>query len=330
MGVRGLTGWIQWAAPTSINRHPDWSEWRGKRIGIDILGFLYKTKAHKQSVFLYLARMIAAYRKNDITPVAIYDGRPPDEKREALKQRSALRQGSEEKKKILEKDLETVPMTDSQKAVLETELQILNNNTSYLTSEERDLTKQFFYACGVMFLNASGEADNVLAYFSKRGYIDAVVSNDLDLLARGVETLLVPEAYALPGDSSGWLQYSLSGLLRTVEFDYDQFVEMCVLMGCDYTMAHTSLKYKSAFWAIKYRPTLKHTLDTLHVRNPAVYYKAIRILKGSDETMETLMGEKQWERWASGTLPKEMDTLEQFRRLYLTSFDNSDYLLLCN
>jgi len=328
MGIRGLTGWIQWAAPDTIQRHPCWEQWKDKKIGIDILGFLYKAKAQKQSVFMYLARMVAAYKRCGMIPIPIYDGRPPDEKREALKQRAALRLSSDDKKKILEHDLDTVPMTEIQKSVVEVELKVLNNNTSYLTSEERDLTKQFFYACGVTFLNASGEADNVLAYFAKRGDVDAIVSNDLDLLARGVETLLVPESYALPGDLSGWIQYSLSAILRAVDFTYEQFVDMCVLMGCDYTIGYTSLKYKSAYWAIKYRPTFLDTLEKLNIRNQTVYYKAVSILKGDFETPLSLMGEKQWERWSSGILPIEKDTLDEFHRLYLSTLAAVDLDIL--
>jgi len=330
MGIRGLTGWIQWAAPDTIVKNPSWEQWKGKTIGIDILGFLYKAKAQRQSTILFLAKMIAAYRRLGITPIPIYDGRPPDEKRDALKLRAALRVDSDEKKKILEYDLETIPMSDVQKSVVLTELKVLNNNTSYLTSEERDQTKQFFYACGVLFLNASGEADNVLAYFAKRGLIDAVVSNDLDLLARGVETLLVPESYALPGDASGWIQYSLSGILKAVEFSYTQFVEMCVLMGCDYTSGQVSLKYKSAYWAVKYRPSLSSSLKKLEITNHQIYYKAVDMLIGKDETVDTLMGEKQWTRWATGTLPIEKETLDTFHGAYLTRLSDKDYELLCD
>ena len=50
MGVRGLTGWIRWAAPQTI-KEPVWADMKGKKIGIDVLGFLYKAKAHHQSIF---------------------------------------------------------------------------------------------------------------------------------------------------------------------------------------------------------------------------------------------------------------------------------------
>lgn len=327
MGVRGLTGCLRWAASHTI-KEPVWANLKGKKIGIDILGFLYKTKANRQSVFLYLGKLIARFKQYDIIPVPIFDGKPPEEKREALKQRATLRAESDIKKKSLSDELTTVPMSEAQKAIVKNEITVLEHNSSYLTSEERDQAKRFFYACGVLFLNATGEADNVLSYFAKRGEFAAIMSNDLDLLARGVETLLVPEDYALPGDMSGWKQYNLSAILKALDFDYSQFLEMCVLMGCDYTAGIKSMPYKSAYWAIKYRGSIEKTAVKLGT-DMAHYAKAMVILQGIEETTESLMGLKQWERWAAGTVPIEKDALEAFRKVELDGLTAEEYERLC-
>jgi flap endonuclease-1 len=301
---------------------------KGKKIGIDILGFLYKTKAQHQSIFTYLGKLIAACRKYGIIPVPIFDGKPPEEKREALKQRAALRVDSDAKKKVLAEDLDTVPMSEAQKSIVKHELSTLEHNSSYLTSEERDQAKQLFYACGVLFLNATGEADNLLSYFAKRGEFVAVMSNDLDLIARGVETLLVPDDYALPGDKSGWKQYGLTSILTSVNFTYAQFLEMCVLMGCDYTAGGVSMPYKSAFWAIQYRGSIDKTFRKLGIKDTAPYAKAMEILQGLHETPDSLMGEKQWLRWSAGVQPVEKEALDAFRKVELHGLSAEEYDLL--
>ena len=329
MGVRGLTGWIRWAAPQTI-KEPVWADMKGKKIGIDVLGFLYKAKAHHLSIFTYLGKLIVRFKQYGIIPVPIFDGKPPEEKRETLKQRATLRIESDAKKKTLASDMDTVPMSEIQKSIVQTELAILEHNSSYLTSEERDQAKQLFYACGVLFLNATGEADNVLSYFAKREEFVAVISNDLDLIARGVETLLVPDDYALPGDKSGWKQYNLSNILTTVNFDYKQFLEMCVLMGCDYTAGNKTMAYKSAFWAIKYRGSLEKTLYKLGITDITPYMKAMEILQGVHETPESLLGEKQWMRWATGVPGIEKEALEIFRKVELHGLTEEEYCLLQN
>lgn len=327
MGIRGLTGWIAWAAPTAIQQ-PAWHTWKGKHIGVDILGFLYRAKAQSTDPLHFLATFIVATKRLGIRITPIFDGKPPDEKRHALAQRSAVRNTSDEQKKVLLDDLESVPMTQEQRTVVESKVKTLTVAANYLTSEERDKAKQLFYAAGIVPLNATGEADNVLAYFCKRDMFDAVMSNDLDLLARGVETLLVPEPYALPGDKCGWKVYSLSGILKEVGFSYQQFVEMCVLMGSDYTSSQRTLPYKSAFWSIKYRGDLKKTLEFLHIHDASPYERAYTILVGSSETAESLMGAKQWEKLASDPPPIEHDALAEFRKSHLLHITDDEFQVL--
>lgn len=311
MGIRGLTGWIRWATPQSFEV-PDWSIFAGETIGIDILGQLYKIKAQRSCPLKYMAEFIAHAKQLNIRPIFVFDGKPPDAKRAALKERSALRESSLASLKVLETEVAPYVTTDAERSALEERIKSLSAYTSYLTSEERDLCKQLCYACGVLCLNATGEADDVLAHLAHKGTFKAVVSSDLDLLARGVKTLLVPQTWSMPGDGDGWVQYTLPSILRNVHFTYDQFVEMCVLMGSDYTVGHRSLPYKSAYWAIKYRGELLKTLEVLNVRDETPYMNAIRRLKGLCETQETLMGEKQWSKLCAGPPTAEPNNLALF------------------
>ena len=311
MGIRGLTGWIRWVSPQSFET-PDWSAYAGKTLGVDILGQLYKIKAQRSCPLKYLAEFISHCRKLKINPVFVFDGKPPEAKRAALKERSALRESSLASLKILETEVAPYVKTVAERSALEARIKSLSAYTSFLSSEERDLCKQLCYACGVLCLNATGEADDVLAYLTHKGTFDAVVSSDLDLLARGVKTLLVPQTWSMPGDGDGWVSYNLPPLLQKVSFTYDQFVEMCVLMGSDYTVGLQSLPYRSAYWAIKYRGELLKTLEVMGVREEGPYMEAVRRLKGLCETQATLMGEKQWEKLSAGAPPLEPSNLDLF------------------
>jgi hypothetical protein len=144
-----------------------------------------------------------------------------------------------------------------------------------------------------------------------------------------VHNLLVPEPYTLPGDKCGWKLYNLPAILSAVHFTQQQFVEMCILMGCDYTAAHRSLPYKSAFWSIKYRGPIENTLNYLHIDDHAPYKKAYEILVGSTETTESLMGIKQWEKLAAAAPNVEPDALTEFRKSFLTTMTEHEYAMLC-
>ena len=325
MGIRGLCSWIQWAAPQSI-QEPNWTDWRGKTIGVDMLGLLYNAKSRKQCPFQYIGKLVARCKQYGIRIVPIFDGKPPIEKSETLKQRFHVREESTAKLAILEKDYEHTEMSELQREWLAKNIQMLEKKGSYVTSEEREIAKQIFYACGIVPLNATGEADNVLAYFAKRGELDAILSNDFDLLARGVETLLVPEFYALPGDRSGWSQYSLSRILQHAQFQYEQFVEMCVLMGSDYTSKN--LPYKSAYWTIKFGGSFSKALCKLAIEDETPYHKAIAILRGEGETMDTLMGEKQWGKWRNVQPQPEPETLSMLRTTVFQQLLEEEYRTL--
>lgn len=324
MGIRGLRSWIQWAAKDTI-QDPVWESFRGKTIGVDILGLLYFAKSHKQCPFHYIGKLVASIKRCDIRIVPIFDGKPPLEKVETIKQRSQIRDESVKKRTILEHDLESIPLTDMQRSTVELEIRKLEKKESFITSEEREIAKQLFYACGVLPLNATGEADNVLAYFAKRGLFDAIISNDFDILARGVEILLVPEFYALPGDRSGWAQYNLTNILQSVGFQYEQFLEMCVLMGSDYTSGTHYLPYKMAFWSIKYGGSFEKALEKLKVKDMSMFQNAREILRGEKETNETLMGEKQWEKWANTTPQTEPEKLHEYRKLWFHELSECEF-----
>ena len=319
MGIRGLTGWIRWAAAASI-KTPNWSSYKHKRVGIDILGFLYKAKANNILPIVYIAHLIAKCREYNIIPIPVFDGKPPDEKRETIRLRTEARLKNDQKRKQLASDLESTNMTNGQRETMEKELGNLAIGSIYVTTDERDEIKRFLYAAGVIFLNANSEADSVLAYLSIRGELDAVMTNDMDLLARGVNTLLVPSGVGAPGDTTGWIMYELQDVLKYAGLTYQQFLEMCVLMGCDYTTKAKTLPYKVSYFNIKYKGSLHSILESIHIKDFVPYDKAIDMLNGRYETVDSLMNEKQWIKWSLWLKGDKTATSTEF--MYLNDLQN--------
>jgi len=330
MGIRGLTGWIRWAAPAAI-KTPNWASFTKKRVGIDILGFLYKAKANKTHPITYIAHLIAKCREYNIIPIPVFDGKPPDEKRETIKLRNEARIKNDQKLQQLNTDIENVDMTAEQRELLKREMGNLAAGSIYVTTDERDEVKRLLYASGVLFLNANGEADNVLAYLIRHGELDAVMSNDMDLLARGVHTMLVPEKMGVPGDSSGWICYELNNILQHAGLSFLQFLEMCVLMGSDYTNKAKSLPFKQSYFTIKYKGNLHKALESIQVKNFVPYERAIDMLNGLTETVEQLMTEKQWHKWSQwkkgdkDAINNETVYLETLRVHQLKDMDADDF-----
>jgi len=333
MGIRGLTGWIRWVALKTL-KAPDWKSYKNKRIGIDILGFIYKAKANNVNPIKYIAQLIAQCRKYNMIPIPIFDGKVPDEKKDTIRLRSETRKRSDKKRQQLMIDIENESMSEEQRKILMKEVNLLTMSSIYVTTEERDEVKKLLYAAGVLFMNANGEADNVLAYMARKGQLDAVMTNDMDLLARGVNNLLVPKGLAAIGDNNEWVSYNLTSILKEAGINYSQFLDMCVLMGSDYTNHKLSLRFIESYNVIKYKGNLQHFLKIMNVKDTSCYEKALNILKGVYDNIEELLNEKQlikWDLWTKGdkdSFKTEQFYLEELRSEQLKDMDDYDYKLL--
>lgn len=264
MGIKSLNRWLEWVctSPKSVQ----WSNWSGKRIGIDVLGLLYKAKQERNSPTEAIGRLVLLLKKHRIQPIFVFDGKSPTEKQATC---TARRRQKEQ-------------------------LSDVEQKLSCVHSNERNEIKQLLYASGCIYLNAEAEADSVLAYMYHKTYINAIISMDMDFLARGCETLLVPY-------KTNWHEYTLSKILSESKLTYDQFVDLCVLLGTDYNPTIPSLSYQRIYWSLVAGTlTLSEILAKEGIRNDFLWHRARKLLLGQNDSWNSLLSEKQREKWNSG------------------------------
>lgn len=109
----------------------------------------------------------------------------------------------------------------------------VKNNITVKGSDLDDLV-QLFQLTGTPFLQAAGEADHLLADLFKEGLIDGVISEDGDMLAHGVSNLIRGINDPKCRRSGVVKHYDLNELLTVWKISYQQFVDVCILAGCDY------------------------------------------------------------------------------------------------
>lgn len=115
------------------------------------------------------------------------------------------------------------------------------------------------------------EADAQLAYLSRRGLVDCVVSIDSDMIPFGCERVL----YKMGEDGYGDL-YEKSSHLYLKTLDYDSLVRLCVLTGCDYLPSPKGIGISRAYDAVitdlktSVPSTNETVLATLKMQNPKV------------------------------------------------------------
>ena len=183
MGIKGLTQLIKKHSPDSIIHEPLY-KMKGKRLAIDTSIFLYKSLMNVRSKGDYLknsqgkivSHIQGLYYKTNqlltfgITPIYIFDGKPPQEKNDCIKARVKKAEECKEK-------MET---TDNLQ-----EKQNLEKGSIRIKKEYIDDLKHIFSLMGVSYIHANGEAEAYASELCRLGFVDGVMTEDMDTLSYG-------------------------------------------------------------------------------------------------------------------------------------------------
>lgn len=301
MGIRGLAGYLKWKTP-QLRREMRWENHYGETWGIDCSCILYRARAAGLSPLTVFAQLLVQMKQFAITPIVIFDGRPPPSKGGVIEQRRIQRNVAQDKLNMLTTELTAAPMSRIQKAFLEKRMVGLRSQTPQISTKEKDDVKRFLYGAGILFLTAMVEADDVLAYLSREQTIQAVVSTDMDMFPRGVKTLILPESR----DASILGEIHTSDILETLGLTYSQFVDACVMMGSDYTDASwKTIPPKLAIEVARTRQNILYNNPTI----VAQLNRGARALMGGDQTWDTIFSDSQQSKWMAGAPEPEPDTL---------------------
>jgi hypothetical protein len=303
MGIRGLAGYLKTKIPQS-RRNLTWSSWSGSSWAIDISCILYRARSAGLDPITVVASLLSRMRAANITPIVVFDGKPSTMKNEVLDQRRDQRETAQKEIGALEHILDvSANMSQMEKALTEKRISALKSHNPTVSSTDRDLVKQLLYGAGVLFVAASGEADDLLGYLARSGTVHAVVSTDMDMLVRGVPFLIIPET----PDTTVLTEIRTDTILNHLGLTYPSFVDACVLMGTDYTTFRTKPPMEAIACVKRGNPFAG--LD------PAVIEGAKTALLGSNN-LETLLNPVQLAKFQGGAPPREPETLAKMTAEY--------------
>lgn len=211
------------------------SSLKGSVIGIDFSLFLYRFKYNQNNPIDCFLRQIQMFLKYNILPVFVLDGRAPLEKKFILDKRATKREKILDELKQLELLKEKI--ISSKTEFLEDKLNYIENEINNLNKKcvyfEKNLVLEilnFFSLCGIPVIKENYESDWILANLSKNNLIDYVLSEDSDLLTFGAKKVL--RNFCIKDETANL--YILDEILKNLEIDYSQFVDLSILCGCDY------------------------------------------------------------------------------------------------
>lgn len=212
MGIKGLFTVLTKLAPEARTLSSV-ASMRGKVVGIDASLAIYEwaTAGAKYNIvgsdgqpINHLQGLLwrtSMYRAAGAEVVYVFDGKPPAAKEHVLVARRAAagRDQATGKPRV---------------------------NFSGVFGECRALLRLL----GTPFITAPGEAEAQLAVMAREGVIDYVATEDSDALVFGAPIVVRDAA-----SRKGTVEWRVDIALQRLEMTREQFVDFCVLLGCDYT-----------------------------------------------------------------------------------------------
>mmetsp|Transcript_76006 Transcript_76006/g.215340 ORF Transcript_76006/g.215340 Transcript_76006/m.215340 type:complete len:399 (+) Transcript_76006:92-1288(+) len=239
MGIKGLMKFLHDAAPKSIREVDSQAAYTGRSVAIDASMCLYQflimirdnragsyqnLTNEEGKVTSHLVGMLSRTLKlmeNGIKPVYVFDGKPPELKLGELAQRRAKREAAEKS------------LAEAQEKGDEEQIQKSTKLTTRVTKEQNEETKTLLRLMGVPVVEAPSEAEATCAALCRDGKVYAAATEDADCLTFGTK-ILIRNLMAAESQKKQILEVHLDRILEQLNVSMSQFIDFCILSGCDY------------------------------------------------------------------------------------------------
>jgi len=214
---------------TSIKKIPV-SALSGKTICIDSYNYMYKF-AGDNILLSEMAKLLLLFQIHHITPLFVFDGKAPIEKRELLQKRRQDRWEAKQQCEQLQQKWDEITDEKSRMA-LEEEMIQWKRRALYLSTVDINAVKDLIRSFGYTIIDAVGEADEECASLVKRGKAWACMSEDMDLFVYGCDRVI----RGIDLNTSSVTLYFVDDILRNLNMSQQELREICILSGTDYNI----------------------------------------------------------------------------------------------
>ncbi|XP_042437005.1 flap endonuclease 1-A-like isoform X3 [Zingiber officinale] len=292
MGIKGLTKLLADHAPKAI-KEQKFENYFGQKIAIDASMSIYqflivarrtgmetltnqngKITSHLQWILNRTIRFLEA----GIKPVYVFDGQPPELKKQGLAKRYSKREDAT-------KDLNTTVETGDLQGI-----EKYSKRTIKVTKQHNEDCKRLLRLMGVPTIEAPCEAEAQCAALCKSDKAYAVASEDMDSLTYGaprfLRQIMDPSSKKTPV-----MEFEVSKVLEELELTMDQFIDLCILSGCDYCDSIKGIGGQTALKFIRQHSCIENILENINKERYQIpeewpYLEARRLFKEPNVTMD--------------------------------------------
>ena len=267
MGIKDLAKLLHERAP-GCSKETELKAYFGRRVAIDASMAIYQfviamrgfdngesvelmnangeVTTHLNGLWLRTLRML----DEGLRPVYVFDGAAPDMKRDELAERRRKAQEAAE-------ELEKAKEEGDEEA-----MEKLSKRTVRVGRAQMDECKKLLTLMGVPWVQAAGEAEAQCVELVKKGKCWAVATEDMDALTFGAPVLLRHLTFS-EAKKRPITEYHIDTVLQRLGFTMDQFIDLCILLGCDYCNKISGIGMQKAFEGIRDHKTIEAFMATL-------------------------------------------------------------------
>ena len=190
--------------------------------------------SHIQGMFNRTIRFIT----EGLRPAFVFDGKPPSFKSGELMKRREKREKAEQALKTATEEGNIEEQDKQSKRLVRA------------GQKENEDCKRLLELMGVPVINAPCEAEAQAAALAKAGVVYAVGTEDMDALTFATPVLLRKMTFANASKSTVQ-QINYQKAIEGLELTHEQFVDLCILLGCDYCDSIKGVGPKTALKLIR-------------------------------------------------------------------------------
>lgn len=232
MGIRLLNTLIKNSCGKIISKK-HLSNFYGKKIVIDISIYAWRYLS-ENSLIEKIYLMCLVFKHYNITPIFIFDGKSPEEKKETILERKEKR--AEAKRKLDEMqekiNLGLIKRDDN-------EISKLKKQAINLTLEHLYILKNLIQSMGYTYIEAEGEADVLCAQLCLNNQVFACLSEDTDMFAYQCPHII--RYISLSNHTV--LFYDFKKILNKLKLTKEEFKLICMLSSNDYSKDSKNVYY---------------------------------------------------------------------------------------
>jgi flap endonuclease-1 len=283
MGIKNLNKLIKENAPGCVGQVKDLTEFDLWNVGLDMslmiyqmvsVGIKYNIKNKQGQYINHISGVFFRVLKlilSGCVPIAVFDGVPPKLKGITLAKRKAARDAG---------------------------------TNVRVPREVFDEVKKLLTLMGVKVVQAPSEAEAEIAVLTQIGVLDAIATADTDALAFGSKRMIK----GLDTAAKNVVVIDHDELLAELKLTQGQFVDLCILLGSDYSPGLPKIGPKRALALIREYGTIEKILAGEKIKAPVEF----NFVEARNEFINPIVTREKFDPEVKKLYPEDIDSLREF------------------